>query len=329
VTLDRDGSSPPKLADVMHALRQESPSAKRLEAVEQELGPLLDAELPSSTTPGLLSRLWQGKSAAPGLGLAAVVVVALGGAVLWRLSSRQQHRSEHEQTFADRPQRSDIVRTVPNAREVPPRAAADLSPSETPTSSQGTPGRAGEQTSSMRVHADGGDVAASLEREGARRASRVAQKKTFRVRGTERGDVRSTTAREAGPVREAPSVAAFAQGPGTLSDAPSETSEAKPAARGAAPVALDVVALPPAKSEVDLIHDAHAAMRHDPRAALRLLDEHGARFADGLMVPEREVLAIEALRALGAESAAAARLAAFRTRYPDSVHLRRLDAPSR
>lgn len=80
-------------------------------------------------------------------------------------------------------------------------------------------------------------------------------------------------------------------------------------------------------SEVDLLFEARKQMQRDPRAALALLDQHKTRFDDGQLAPEREVLAIEALRKLGQTAAATARLRAFRARYPDSLHLRRLEQP--
>ncbi|MDB4985149.1 MAG: hypothetical protein JWN04_327, partial [Myxococcaceae bacterium] len=79
------------------------------------------------------------------------------------------------------------------------------------------------------------------------------------------------------------------------------------------------------QTEAELLFAARRQIRRDPRAALRLVDEHVARFPDGLLAPEREVLAIEALRQLGQTAAAARRLQLFRARYPDSLHLRRLD----
>ncbi|MDB4975140.1 MAG: hypothetical protein JWN48_3481 [Myxococcaceae bacterium] len=79
------------------------------------------------------------------------------------------------------------------------------------------------------------------------------------------------------------------------------------------------------RSEVELLFDARQAVRSQPAAALRLLDEHKARFADGQLAPEREVLAIEALRELGKTSEAEQRLRAFRADYPDSLHMRRLE----
>jgi hypothetical protein len=88
-------------------------------------------------------------------------------------------------------------------------------------------------------------------------------------------------------------------------------------------------AAPPQPSEAALLFGARKALASQPSAALRLLDLHAARFPDGLLTPEREVLRIEALRRLGRTAEADQRLRAFQKRYPDSIHLRRLqDAES-
>jgi hypothetical protein len=49
-------------------------------------------------------------------------------------------------------------------------------------------------------------------------------------------------------------------------------------------------------------------------------------FQDGDLVQEREVLAIEALARLGRTGEARTRLDAFRGRYPQSLHITRLDS---
>jgi hypothetical protein len=60
---------------------------------------------------------------------------------------------------------------------------------------------------------------------------------------------------------------------------------------------------------------------------LRILAEHARLFPNGTLAPEREVLAIEILRAESRTSEADARLRAFRARYPKSVYLERLSRP--
>jgi hypothetical protein len=82
---------------------------------------------------------------------------------------------------------------------------------------------------------------------------------------------------------------------------------------------------PPRKlGEVELLLSARSALKQDPQAALKLLDEHAGRFASGTLAPEREVLAIEALRQSGQTALAEQRLHLFRAHYPNSLHLLRL-----
>jgi hypothetical protein len=78
------------------------------------------------------------------------------------------------------------------------------------------------------------------------------------------------------------------------------------------------------RSELELLFDARKALPTQPTAALRLLDEHAARFPRGMLAPEREVLAIEALRTLGRTTEATQRLRRFQSQFPESIHLRRL-----
>jgi hypothetical protein len=84
---------------------------------------------------------------------------------------------------------------------------------------------------------------------------------------------------------------------------------------------------PPAAqpSEVSLLQQARKLATQQPEAALRLLDQHAQRFPNGLLVPERELLAIEVLRRLGRDAEAERRAQRFETRYPQSLHRRRLE----
>ena len=74
-----------------------------------------------------------------------------------------------------------------------------------------------------------------------------------------------------------------------------------------------------------MLLEARKASTREPQAALRLLDEHARRFPSGLLVPERELLAIEVLRRVGRSAEAERRLRRFEARYPESIHLRRLE----
>jgi hypothetical protein len=79
--------------------------------------------------------------------------------------------------------------------------------------------------------------------------------------------------------------------------------------------------------EADMLQRARRLAAEQPAQALRLLDEHRRHFAHGMLAPEREVLAIEILRAQSRTAEARARLAAFRSSFPSSVYLERLEHP--
>ena len=69
---------------------------------------------------------------------------------------------------------------------------------------------------------------------------------------------------------------------------------------------------------------SHAGAR--PAESLARCDEHARRFANGTLVQEREVLAIDALMRLGRRPEAEARASRFRASFPRSGHLRRIEA---
>lgn len=82
---------------------------------------------------------------------------------------------------------------------------------------------------------------------------------------------------------------------------------------------------PPSEPEVALVARAHRALSSSPATALTLCDEHQARFAHGELAPEREVIAIGALAALGRRDDARARADRFRASHPGSAYLRRIE----
>ena len=92
-----------------------------------------------------------------------------------------------------------------------------------------------------------------------------------------------------------------------------------PAAAEEAPV---VIEKPP---EVLLLSRAQNLLANDPRGALSVLTQHHEFYEHGALAQEREVLAIQALLALQDHDAAVARANAFRTAYPTSALLRRVD----
>jgi hypothetical protein len=110
--------------------------------------------------------------------------------------------------------------------------------------------------------------------------------------------------------------------PAAPTAAPAVSGELPPAKRGRASVPRAATA--PRPSEAALLQKAQAALQQSPARALELTRRHQARFPQGVLAQEREVIAIEALRRLGRHDAAQARAAAFERRYSGSVHRPRL-----
>jgi len=82
---------------------------------------------------------------------------------------------------------------------------------------------------------------------------------------------------------------------------------------------------PPAQlSEAELLEQARSALKSDPARALARANEHRRRFPGGVLVQEREVLAIQALRQLGRTAEADSRAAAFEKAFPGSAFQRKL-----
>jgi hypothetical protein len=153
------------------------------------------------------------------------------------------------------------------------------------------------------------------------------------------GPVRSTTHAEQRAVEAAPGVetqAAPAPAPSPPDVLPVE--EAAPAAaavpssktkdkadRRAKPSATKVEPIQPLSSESELTLIRRAQdLRHQPAQMLSVLTTHERSYPNGMLVQEREVLAIEALLATGKRDEAEKRAARMEQRFSDSAHLRRV-----
>jgi hypothetical protein len=78
-------------------------------------------------------------------------------------------------------------------------------------------------------------------------------------------------------------------------------------------------------SELALIRDARAALATSPAEALALTEQAARAYPTGHLVPEREVIAIDALSRLGRSDEVHRRASTFRARHPGSALLERLD----
>ena len=136
--------------------------------------------------------------------------------------------------------------------------------------------------------------------------SRALSRRLRRARGTRRLGLRR---REIAPAE-----------PGAAGGGPGAAATGGPAG-GAGPIGRD-----DSVGEVDLIGRARESLGPSPAEALALTGEHARRFPRGVLVQEREVLAIEALRGLGRTDEARARKDRFLSAYPGSAHRPRLEA---
>jgi hypothetical protein len=85
------------------------------------------------------------------------------------------------------------------------------------------------------------------------------------------------------------------------------------------------------ESEIALLRRAQQALGMNPTRALALAGQHRRDYPSSKLAQEREFIEIEALLGLGRMREASLRVQSFRSRYPKSAHLRRLQliSPSR
>ena len=98
----------------------------------------------------------------------------------------------------------------------------------------------------------------------------------------------------------------------------------KPGSTSSKPSATPSKAL----SEAALLEQARRALGSSPSSALLLANQHRARFPNGVLTQEREVIAIEALRRLHRGSEADQRATGFSKAFPGSAHQRMVDEPT-
>jgi hypothetical protein len=77
--------------------------------------------------------------------------------------------------------------------------------------------------------------------------------------------------------------------------------------------------------EFQLIRAARAALPTDPARALSLARTHEKKFPNGVLVQEREVIVISALKKLGQTGEADTRADEFKKAHPNSAHNPKFD----
>lgn len=284
VPLKAGGEATPELVRALYALGKGGPDAARLARVAEKLGAALADAPPPGASNGW-RKLFGTKTLITGIVIGIAALSWLG----YRLAGQSEAPAK--------PARPAAVET------------SQLEPGPTPT-------LAVEPEEPAAV------TPVTPPPSAAARSSGSASRRSRAVPG-------SSATTSAGPGQSASSAPAPAVGvaraaeptdPASEPEAEPEKAKPKPAVQPA-PVPAASVAQ---RSEVELLFDARKAMSAKPESALRILDEHAARFPSGLLGPEREVLRIEVLRKLGRTAEATQRLHLFESKYPESIHLRRL-----
>lgn len=303
--LKETAGTPDVLSQALSALRNGPDDAARLARVSKQLGAILDA-VPPPATPVRALR--------PGL---PVLKLVAGGALLvapllWLAYAR--FGAQEAQPSVELPPPP----TAAAPADLPPTAApAELSPA--PSAPQLQPAR-GELDNArphrqLAAHAKPNRRAASGERRAGKPSESSSARSSEPGQGQGQGEEQSQALASQGdettrPVQPAAQEPAPAPAPPKPKRQPTSADEQKLASR--------------TPSESELLFDARKALPGDAQLALRLLTQHAARYPEGQLVPEREVLAIEALRKLGRTQEADARLQRFQAKYPNSLHLQRL-----
>jgi hypothetical protein len=294
--LKHDRATSPEMARLLDVLQAGADDRVRLERLADKLGPLLDAPPP-------IAAGWGWRS--PGLKL-IIGGLALFAPGLWFM--REQVAKPPAQSAAAS-EGSALPHDAHATSEEPARA---VSAENEKTEPARTPQRARRAEPSAR---SGGAAALPLQAATSQSAPRRSSPESeLHARTQSRGAPAEERAARA-PDRAAGSAADSQRG---------VTTQLEPALTS--PLAAAEVPEPRASvpSEAALLFRAHNALADDPSLALRILGEHRARYPRGRLVPERELLAIEALRSLGRSAEADRRVQRFKENFPNSVHLTRL-----
>ncbi|WP_146648570.1 hypothetical protein [Labilithrix luteola] len=80
----------------------------------------------------------------------------------------------------------------------------------------------------------------------------------------------------------------------------------------------------PSESEGSFLRRTQSTLVSDPARALAMTRDHSSLYPRGVLLQERDVIAIDALARLGRLAEARTRAAEFRAQYPKSAHLARI-----
>ncbi len=123
----------------------------------------------------------------------------------------------------------------------------------------------------------------------------------------------------------AAAVTASATTPPALESGVASSSASAATAKTSQIVTARASASAPARSELEILREAHAASKSDPARALALVEEHRGSYPKSAMGQEREMIRIIALSNQGKREEARALAEAFKKAHPGSAYAKRLD----
>jgi hypothetical protein len=147
----------------------------------------------------------------------------------------------------------------------------------------------------------------------------------------------SASARLQVPAQTAPAEATIPLAPDTVATSPNDHARNAKAGRHGRLLAVRAAnetetaasietTTVPSGEEYRLLRSARQALIENPALALHLTDVHARRFERGMLVQEREAIAVEALVRLGREGQARVRAHGFLAAYPSSPYRGRVEA---
>lgn len=308
VRLADDPTDDSPLANLVRAGREDVGTEREIRELHARLAPLLWPVGPGGAGPGgdggAAPPPGAGAAGAAGAGGGALALgkwaaltgalVAAGGTLYLAADhDAPAHRPEAVHAAAEPGEKPQDGREASQAQEQARRASSEAEPSESesPPNAEGAAVPPAEGANPSTSEPSSAATAAPTPRATPKRSSRTGENPSK----PEASKVTTRRAETEKPSPEAPS--AEKEGPAT----------------------------DPLATEAGLLEAARRALGGNPGRALVLAQEHQRRFPSGILVQEREVLAIEALGRLGQTQAARRRAEAFKKRFPHSAHARKID----
>jgi hypothetical protein len=312
--LENQGSA--ELTSMLQALRGDGPTRASMQRMGQSLKSTFEAAPATGTAVRPISSRMLGK----------IGVTLLASGALFFAVRYVTHRPNDAGPDALAAQAPSVVKTAQAA----PEHAATQAPPETVARSAPQPDLEPQPSSASRPMAEGQRATRARSARHARAAHVGSATSWAASRAPEPSRVTDSesAAEEHAPLPDASgesdrAVSATADRDGAR---PVEQTTVQPAASSTPePAVREPVRVASRSSEASLLQRAQRLAGDRPTEALRILAEHARVYPNGILAPEREVLAIQILRAQSRTAEANSRLTAFRQHYPDSVYLERLE----